>query len=111
MKRLAILAVALTACGGAKSHSAADVRSCIPRHLYAHVLVTREEGVTSLNYSYADGTETDISVFPSTHDAVAAEKEEARLGDAHDRRLANVLYSGGGPVQAALERCRHRNGV
>lgn len=105
MKRLALLALVLTACGGARTYGAGAVRACVPRTAYTHVLVTREEGVTSLNYAYVDGSEADVSVFASAHDAEDAEKQEARLGDAHDRRRANVLYSGGGPVQAALERC------
>jgi hypothetical protein len=69
------------------------------------VEVTEEEGVTSLNYAYVNGDEADVSVFPSAKAADEAEQQEARLGDAHDRRRANVLYSGGGPVQAALEKC------
>jgi uncharacterized protein YggE len=106
VKRVGLLAVlVLAACGAAKSYSAADVRACIPHGAYTRMLVTREEGVTSINYYYADGSEADISVFRSAHDAEDAEKQEARLGDAHDRRRANVLYSGGGPVQAALEKC------
>ncbi len=60
--------------------------------------------MTSINY-YHRGAETDVSVFASADDAMAAEKAEARLGDAHDRRIANVLYSGGGAVEAAVVRC------
>jgi hypothetical protein len=107
VKRLALLAVVLVAaaCGGAKTFHADKVRTCVPRGAYQRVFVTHEEGVTSLNYAYADGSEADVSVFESVHDAEEAEKQEARLGDAHDRRRANVLYSGGGPVQAALEKC------
>lgn len=107
MKRLALLALVLTACAGSKTYSAHEVRGCVPRTAYARLFASEEEGVTSLNYSYSNGVETDVSVFPSTHDAEEAEKQEARLGDAHDRRRANVLYSGGGPVQAALEKCLH----
>jgi hypothetical protein len=105
VKRLAFLAFVLAACGGATTYSSAHVRACIPRDAYTRVLLTKEEGVTSLTYFYEDGSEADISVFPSSHDADDAEKQEARLGDAHDRRRANVLYTGGGPVQAALEAC------
>lgn len=57
-----------------------------------------------MNY-FHHGGETDLSVFPTVDDAVAAEKAEARLGDAHDRRIRNVLYSGGGPVEAAIVAC------
>ena len=69
-----------------------------------HVVTSTEQGVTSINY-YHRGGETDVSVFASADDAIAAEKAEARLGDAHDRRVENVLYSGGGPVEAAVVRC------
>jgi hypothetical protein len=105
VKRLALVAIVLSACGSAKTYSAADVRACVGRGAYTHVFVSREEGVTSLNYAYANGGEADVSVFRSAKDAAEAEKQEARLGDAHDRLRANVLFSGGGRVQAALERC------
>jgi hypothetical protein len=105
VKRLAVLALLAAGCGGAKTFTVHDVRSCVPSNGYTDVFVSTEDGVTSLNYRYANGGEADVSVFASPAAALAAEQQEARLGDAHDRRRANVLYSGGGPVQAALEDC------
>lgn len=46
-----------------------------------------------------------MTIFKSASDAVDAEKAEARLGDAHDRRIKNVLYSGGGAIEAAVVDC------
>jgi len=109
--RLACLAAATlgaVSCGGAGSVSADDLKACVRKQLPAgavdRVVVTSEQGVTSINY-YRRGGETDVSVFASADDAIAAEKAEARLGDAHDRRIRNVLYSGGGAVEAAVIRC------
>jgi hypothetical protein len=111
-RRLACLAAVVVlgavSCGGADTVSADDLKGCVRKELPAgavdRVLVTHEEGVTSLNY-YRRGGETDVSVFATAADAIAAEKAEARLGDAHDRRIKNVLYSGGGAVEAAVIRC------
>ena len=103
MKRLVLVALLAAGCGGARTFTVHDVRACVPAPAYRDLFVSTEEGVTSLNYRYANGDEADVSVFASPAAALAAEKQEARLGDAHDRRRANVLYSGGGPVQSALE--------
>jgi len=94
--------------GGAGAIDADELRSCVrkelPRGAVDRVVSSTEQGVTSINY-YHRGAETDVSVFASADDAISAEKTEARLGDAHDRRIANVLYSGGGAVEAAVVRC------
>jgi hypothetical protein len=66
--------------------------------------VSTEESVTPINY-FHNGTETDMSVFPSIRDAMEAESAEARLGDAHDRRIKHVLYSGGGVIESAIVNC------
>jgi hypothetical protein len=71
----------------------------------SRTFVHTEAGVTTLNYYTADGGETDVNVFASAGDAKAAEEQEARLGDAHDRRKANVLYSGGGAAERAVVAC------
>jgi hypothetical protein len=111
MMRLALVALVLlgaVSCGGAGSVSADDLRSCVRKHLPGgavdNVLVSTEQGVTSINYFHR-GSETDVSVFATADDAVAAERAEARLGDAHDRRINNVPYSGGGAIQTAVVRC------
>jgi hypothetical protein len=76
----------------------------VPAGTIGRVFASTEEGVTSVNYT-RNGDEITMSVFPSPADAMAAEKAEARLGDAHDRRLKNVLYSGGGVIEAAIVEC------
>jgi TRAP-type mannitol/chloroaromatic compound transport system substrate-binding protein len=102
-----VLVVVATGCGSG-TKSAADIQECVKKRLPAgavdRIFANTEEGVTSVNYFHKGG-ETDMSVFASVDDAVAAERAEARLGDAHDRRLKNVLYSGGGPVEAAIVEC------
>ena len=110
---LALATVMLaTACGGgADSTSAATLRSCVKAKL-APGTVTRlfthtEEGVATTNYYYRDGSETDVNVFPSVQAAKDAEAQEARLGDAHDRRTGNVLHGGGGPADRAVSACLH----
>jgi len=104
----ALLLLAAASCGGGGAISAADLRHCVSKELppgaVDRVFSSSEQGVTSLNY-YHRGAETDVSVFPSAKAAIAAEKAEARLGDAHDRRIKNVLYGGGGAVEAAVVRC------
>jgi hypothetical protein len=105
---IALVVAVTAACGGGGSKSAASIRTCIDHHLPAgavdRVFASAEEGVTSLNY-FHNGGETDVTIFKSGADAIDAEKAEARLGDAHDRRLKNVLYSGGGAIEAAVVRC------
>jgi hypothetical protein len=99
-----------TACGGgAHTTSAATLRACVKAKL-APATVTRvfthtEEGVATTNYYDANGNETDVNVFPSVQAAKDAEAQEARLGDAHDRRTGNVLHSGGGPADQAVSAC------
>ena len=67
-------------------------------------MASTEEGVTTLDYVHR-GSETIVTIFASAADAEAAEKAEARLGDAHDRRLGNALYSGGGAAETAIVAC------
>jgi hypothetical protein len=101
-----------TACGGgAHSTSAATLRSCVKAKLapgtVTRVFTHTEEGVATTNYYYRDGSETDVNVFPSVQAAKEAEAQEARLGDAHDRRTGNVLHGGGGPADRAVSACLH----
>jgi hypothetical protein len=102
-----VLVVVAAGCGSGPK-SAADIQECVKKRVPVggvdRIFANTEEGVTSVNYFHKGG-ETDMSVFASVDDAVAAERAEARLGDAHDRRLKNVLYSGGGPVEAAIVQC------
>jgi hypothetical protein len=106
----AVLVAVVAGCGAYKALPANDVRACVKEHLppgaVDRVFVNTEEGVTSVNY-YHRGAETDVTIFNSAADAEEAEKAEARLGDAHDRRVANVLYSGGGAVERAITTCLH----
>jgi hypothetical protein len=62
------------------------------------------DGVTTFTYMQGGG-ETPVSVFPSEAAAKDAAEAEARMGDAHDQRLRNVLYGNGGSVGAAVEAC------
>jgi TRAP-type mannitol/chloroaromatic compound transport system substrate-binding protein len=105
---VALVLLGAVSCGGAGAIDADELRSCVRKELppgaVDRVVSSTEQGVTSINY-YHRGAETDVSVFASADDAISAEKAEARLGDAHDRRIANVLYSGGGAVEAAVVRC------
>ena len=98
----------VVACGGSSLRSASAIRACVDKRLppgaVDRVAVSTEEGVTSINY-FHNGTETDMSVFPSVRDAMDAESAEARLGDAHDRRVKHVLYSGGGVIESAIVKC------
>ena len=99
---------AAAACGGSAAVSAGALRDCVAKRVPAaagHVRSSVEEGVTTLTWPSGDGGETIASVFASGSDAGDAEKAEARLGDAHDRRVKNVLYSGGGAVEDAIVRC------
>ncbi len=101
-----------TACGGgAHSTSAATLRSCVEAKLAPGTVIRlfthTEDGVATTNYYYRDGSETDVNVFPSVQAAKDAEAQEARLGDAHDRRTGNVLHSGGGPADRAVSACLH----
>ena len=105
---LALVALAATACGASGAVSAGDLRGCVAKRVPGADGLLRsstEEGVTTFTWSNADGGETIASVFASGADAEAAEKAEARLGDAHDRRAKNVLYSGGGAIETAIVGC------
>jgi hypothetical protein len=68
------------------------------------VLKTTVDGVTTITYLQRGG-ETIVSVFPSVAAAKEAMDAEARIGDAHDQRVKNVLYGGGGSAAAAVEPC------
>ena len=102
---IALLVAASAACGSGGSRSADSIRKCIEHRLppgaVDRVFASTEQGVTSLNFFHR-GSETDVTIFKSASDAVDAEKAEARLGDAHDRRIKNVLYSGGGAIESAV---------
>ena len=107
-----MIAVAVTAaaagCGGDGPRSADSLRSCVgdhlPRGAVDRVAASTVEGVTTITYVHR-GSETTVSIFASEADAKQAELAEARLGDAHDRRVGNVLYSGGGAAEAAIAAC------
>ena len=106
-----MIAVAVTAaaagCGGGP-RSADSLRRCVgdhlPRGAVDRVAASTVEGVTTITYVHR-GSETTVSIFASEADAKQAELAEARLGDAHDRRVGNVLYSGGGAAEAAIAAC------
>ena len=103
----ATLVIALAGCGSSL-RSAADIQSCVKKRLPAgavdRIFASTEQGVTSVNY-FHNGTETDMSIFPNVKAAIDAEKAEARLGDAHDRRRKQVLSSGGGVIEQAIVAC------
>ena len=100
---------ALSGCGGSDAVSPGKLQACVGETLapspYSRPTVYTDAGVTTIKYYGKNGVETDVSVFPSAEAARHAEEEEARLGDAHDRRKANVLYSGGGRVERAVIAC------
>jgi hypothetical protein len=99
---------ATAGCGGADARSAASLRACVDDRLAPgavdRVAESTVEGVTTLAYVQRGG-EALVSVFPSEVAAKEAEAAEARIGDAHDQRLRNVLYGGGGSVAVAVEAC------
>jgi hypothetical protein len=102
------LAFVLAGCGASGTRSAKSLRRCVGARLPAgsvdRVAATTVDGVTTIIY-YHHGSETTASVFASEDDAKQAELAEARLGDAHDRRVGNVLYSGGGAAEEAVAAC------
>jgi hypothetical protein len=105
---LVLVALAVTACGGSAATTAESLRDCVAKRVPGagdRVRSSTEGGVTTLIWPNIDGGETIASVFGSGSDAEQAEKAEARLGDAHDRRVKNVLYSGGGTVEDAIVEC------
>jgi hypothetical protein len=63
------------------------------------------EGVASVTFVHKSGEADVLSVFKTVDDAVQAATAEARIGDAHDKRIRNVLYSGGRVFQAAIVDC------
>jgi hypothetical protein len=109
MRPLVLCAVLVaTGCGGGDTRSAADLRACVAKRLppgsVDRTIVSTVEGVTTIDYVHG-GAETVVTVFPSVKDAAHGLDEEARLGDAHDRRTRNVLYGGGGAVEDAVVAC------
>jgi hypothetical protein len=108
-RALVLLGVVLaSACGGESTRSSADLRACVAKRLppgaVDRTVVSTVEGVTTIDYVHA-GAETVVTVFPSVKDAEHGLEEEARIGDAHDERRKNVLYSGGGAIEAAVVAC------
>jgi hypothetical protein len=111
LQRVAIgvtLVAAAAGCGGDGPRSASSLRTCVhdrlPRGAVDRITSSTVEGVTTITYVHR-GSETTVSVFASQDDAKQAELAEARLGDAHDRRVGNVLYSGGGAAETAIAAC------
>jgi len=108
MLALSLLLLTAAGCGSESMRSAQSLRSCVAGHLAPgavdRVLETTVEGVTTITYLQRGG-ETIVSVFPSVGAAKDAMDAEARIGDAHDQRVQNVLYGGGGGVSAAVEAC------
>jgi hypothetical protein len=106
----ALLVAVAAGCGTSSPPTAAELRSCIehalPKGFTPAVSTSVDDGVTSLVYTEG-GAEAYVTVFDSVEGAKEAEESEARLGDAHDRRIRNVLYSGGGPVETATVACLH----
>ena len=100
----------MTGCGGDGPRSAESLRDCVhdrrPAGAVDRVASSTVEGVTTITYVHR-GSETTVSIFASEDDAKEAELAEARLGDAHDRRVGNVLYSGGGAAEEAIVACLH----
>ena len=103
---LSLLLLAAAACGGENVRSAKSLRSCVAGRLAPgdRVLESTVDGVTTITYLQRGG-ETIVSVFPSVGAAKEAMDAEARIGDAHDQRVQNVLYGGGGSAAAAVEAC------
>jgi hypothetical protein len=106
---LVLLAVVFaSACGGSDTRSAADLRSCVAKRLppgaVERTTVSTVEGVTTIDYVHG-GAETVVTVFPSVQEAAHGLEQEARLGDAHDKRTRNVLYGGGGVIEDAVVAC------
>ena len=108
MLAVSLLLLTTAACGGQSTLSAKSLRSCVAGHLAPgavdRVLESTVDGVTTITYLQRGG-ETIVSVFPSVGGAKDAMDAEARIGDAHDQRVQNVLYGGGGSVASAVEAC------
>lgn len=95
--------LALAGCGEEGTTDAESLRSCVGGRA-DRVDVSTEEDVTTLVF-VSGRSETAASVFPSAQAAESALDAEARIGDAHDKRVRNVLFSGGGATQAAVAEC------
>jgi hypothetical protein len=82
------------------------VKDRLPGGKVDHATSTTVEGVTSVAYFQQGAASVELTIFPTVSAARNGEAAEARIGDAHDRRIANVLYSGGGlRVRAAVASC------
>jgi hypothetical protein len=105
---LSVLLLTAAGCGGEDTRSAKSLRACVAGRLAPgavdRVLESTVDGVTTITYIQRGG-ETLVSVFPSVGAAKEAMEAEARIGDAHDQRVLNVLYGGGGSAAAAVETC------
>lgn len=64
------------------------------------------EGVTTARFFDRGGSEIELTIFKTVNGAKQAEAAEARIGDAHDRRVGNMLYTGGDDVARAVSSCR-----
>jgi hypothetical protein len=102
--------VASVSCG-AGLHSASAIQECVkgrlPRGEIRQVTASTVEGVASIMFVHKSGEVEVISVFKTVNDAAQAAAAEARIGDAHDKQIRNVLYSGGRVFQAAIVDCVH----
>jgi hypothetical protein len=107
---IALVVLALAGCGGHRS-AAEALQACVGKRLPGgpadHITASTVAGVTSVAFFQGGGEETDLTIFPSVNAAMAGEHAEARIGDAHDRRLANVLFTGGSAVESAIAACVH----
>jgi hypothetical protein len=105
---LSVVVLAAAGCGAEDIRSAKSLRACVEVRIAPgtvdHVLESTVDGVTTITYLQRGG-ETLVSVFPSVGAAKEAMDAEARIGDAHDQRVQNVLYGGGGSAAAAVEAC------
>jgi hypothetical protein len=106
---LAVLVAATAAsCGRHDRGAAAELQACVkekaPAGSYDRAVVSTAQGVTTVDYVH-NGAETVMTIFKTPKDAQTALDAEARIGDAHDKRIDNVLYSGGGAVEDAIVRC------
>jgi hypothetical protein len=103
-----VVVLAAAGCGGGDRQSPESLRACVADRLdpgaVGRVLEATVDGVTTITYLQRGG-ETLVSVFPSEDAAKDAMAAEARIGDAHDQRVRNVLFGGGGSAAAAVEAC------
>jgi hypothetical protein len=105
---LSLVVLAAAGCGGEDMRSAKSVRACVADRLALgaadRVFESTVDGVTTITFVQGGG-ETLVSVFPSASAAKDALEAEARIGDAHDQRVQNVLYGGGDSAATAVEAC------